>query len=387
MVMRSYLDYNATAPLRPEAKTAMLAALDACGNASSIHAEGRQARSIIDGARRDVASLVGVGADNVIFTSGGTEANALALLGSIDEAAKSGARISRLIISAIEHESVRANAAFCEETKPGLRVAVCPVTAQGQVDLEALRRLLMEGKGRALVSVMAVNNETGVVQPIKGAVALSRAHGALVHCDAVQAAGRTPISFDHWDVDYLSLSAHKIGGPQGAGALVVRNGVPLASQMRGGSQEFGRRAGTENVAGLAGFGAAAKAAAAELASVKAWAARRDSMERRLREAGAVVFGGEVERVANTVCVAVSGISAATMVIALDLDGFAVSAGSACSSGKVSQSHALAAMGVDPELAACAIRISFGWHTGDEELTAFAEAWARIVSRARSRVAA
>lgn len=385
--MRSYLDYNATAPLRPEAKTMMLAALQSCGNASSVHAEGRQARSIIDGARRDVASLVGVGADNVIFTSGGTEANALALLGSIDEAAKSGARISRLIVSAIEHESVRANAAFCEETKPGLRVAVCPVTAQGQVDLDVLRRLLMEGKGRALVSIMAVNNETGVVQPIKGAVVLSRAHGALVHCDAVQAAGRIPISFDDWDVDYLSLSAHKIGGPQGAGALVVRSGVPLAPQVRGGSQELGRRAGTENVAAFAGFGAAAKAATSEMMTVQTWSARRDSLERRLREAGSVVFGAEVERVVNTICVAAPGVSAATMVIALDLDGFAVSAGSACSSGKVSQSHVLAAMGVDPELAAGAIRISFGWHTGDEELTAFAEAWTRIVSRARSRVAA
>ena len=385
--MRSYLDYNATAPLRPEAKTVMLAALQSCGNASSVHAEGRQARSIIDAARRDVASLVGVGADNVIFTSGGTEANALALLGSIDEAAKSGARISRLIVSAIEHESVRANAAFCEETKPGLRVAVCPVTAQGQVDLDVLRRLLMEGKGRALVSIMAVNNETGVVQPIKGAGVLSRAHGALVHCDAVQAAGRIPISFDDWDVDYLSLSAHKIGGPQGAGALVVRSGVPLAPQVRGGSQEVGRRAGTENVAAFAGFGAAAKAAMSEMMTVQTWSARRDSLERRLREAGSVVFGAEVERVVNTICVAAPGVSAATMVIALDLDGFAVSAGSACSSGKVSQSHVLAAMGVDPELAAGAIRISFGWHTGDEELTAFAEAWTRIVSRARSRVAA
>ena len=385
--MRSYLDYNATAPLRPEAKTVMLAALQSCGNASSVHAEGRQARSIIDEARRDVASLVGVGADNVIFTSGGTEANALALLGSIDEAAKSGARISRLIVSAIEHESVRANAAFCEETKPGLRVAVCPVTAQGQIDLDVLRRLLMEGKGRALVSIMAVNNETGVVQPIKGAVALSRAHGAFVHCDAVQAAGRMPISFDDWDVDYLSLSAHKIAGPQGAGALVVRQDVPLAPQVRGGSQEFGRRAGTENVSVLAGFGAAAKAAAREVIVVQAWAARRDSLERRLRDAGAVVFGAEAERVVNTICVAAPGVSAATMVIALDLDGFAVSAGSACSSGKVSQSHVLAAMGVDAELAACAIRISFGWHTGDEELTVFAEAWTRVVRRAQSRVAA
>lgn len=385
--MRSYLDYNATAPLRPEAKTVMLAALQSCGNASSVHAEGRQARSIIDAARRDVASLVGVGADNVIFTSGGTEANALALLGSIDEAARSGARISRLIVSATEHESVRANAAFCEETKPGLRVAVCPVTAQGQVDLDVLRRLLMEGKGRALVSIMAVNNETGVVQPIKGAGVLSRAHGALVHCDAVQAAGRIPISFDDWDVDYLSLSAHKIGGPQGAGALVVRSGVPLAPQVRGGSQEVGRRAGTENVAAFAGFGAAAKAAMSEMMTVQTWSARRDSLERRLREAGSVVFGAEAERVVNTICVAAPGVSAATMVIALDLDGFAVSAGSACSSGKVSQSHVLAAMGVDPELAAGAIRISFGWHTGDEELTAFAEAWTRIVSRARSRVAA
>jgi cysteine desulfurase len=243
--------------------------------------------------------------------------------------------------------------------------------------------VLSEGKGRAVVSVMAANNETGVVQPITEVAKIAHASGALMHCDAVQAVGKTAVDAKH--VDYLSFNAHKFGGPQGVGALVVRHGAPLAPQIRGGGQEFGRRAGTENVAAIAGFGAALEAARRGAAKTS-W---RDSLERRLLGSvpGAVVFGADVERLANTVCLAAPGVPAENMVIALDLDGFSVSAGAACSSGKVTQSPVLAAMGVDPALAACAIRVSFGWNTSEPELAAFADAWIKIVKRSQARAAA
>lgn len=380
--MRVYLDHNATSPLRPEARAAMVAALDAPGNALSVHADGRRARATIEAARRAVADAVGAAADSVVFTSGGSEANALALKGAVQAAAATGERVTRLVVSAIEHESVRASATLCEETVPGLRVVECPVDPKGVVDLDALRGLLDAGKGRALVSVMSANNETGVVQPVAGVAKIAHAHGALVHSDAVQAFGKVPV--DATVVDYLTFNAHKFGGPQGVGALVVRPGAPLAPQIRGGGQEFGRRAGTENVVAIAGFGAAVEAAG----GVRPNAAWRDALEQRLLSVpGAVVFGAGVERLANTVCVAAPGVPSENMVIALDLDGFSVSAGAACSSGKVMRSHVLTAMGVEPALAACAIRVSFGWNTTEQELDAFADAWIKIVKRASARVAA
>ena len=387
--MRIYLDFNATAPLRPEALAAMLAALEAHGNAQSVHAEGRAARATIERARKDVAELAGASPDTVVFTSGGSEANALALRGAVRGAAAAGERVTRLIVSAVEHESVHANALACEETTAGLRVLTCPVTASGVVDLVALRRLLEEGKGRALVSLMAANNETGVVQPVAEAAAMAREHEALFHCDAVQAFGKSVVNVAEWDADYVSMSAHKLGGPQGIGALIARQGAPLQPQTRGGGQELGRRAGTENVAGIAGFAAAAQAAARDLANTGVRLARREALERRLKIASpdTIVFGEGVDRLANTVCVAAPAVPAENMVIALDLDGIAVSAGAACSSGKVTQCRVLTAMGVEPRVAASAIRVSFGWSTKDEELAAFAEAWARIVKRAEARAAA
>ena len=387
--MRTYLDYNATTPLRPEAKAAMIEAIDSCGNPSSVHREGRVARQCVETARGRVAKLVHTNSDNVIFTSGGTEANALALRGTLQAAATAGQRISRLIVSEIEHDSILANAATCEDTFPGLRLTVCPVTENGQVNVAEFRRLLREGKGRALVSMMLVNNETGVVQPISELATLAREAGAMIHCDAVQAAGRLSIEMTKLGVDCLTLSSHKIGGPQGIGALIAAPSVPLASQISGGRQEVGRRAGTENVSAIAGFGAAAIAAGGAHLQSKSLADMRMTLERRLMEAcpEAVVFGNNAERVANTICVAAPMVSAETMVIALDLDGFAVSAGAACSSGKVSKSHVLKAMHVDDSLASCAIRLSFGWQTKDEELVAFADAWASVVKRARSRAAA
>jgi cysteine desulfurase len=381
--MRVYLDHNATSPLRPEARAAMLAALELPGNAQSVHADGRRARATIEAARRSVAAAVYANADDVVFTSGGTESNALALRGAVQGAAAAGERITRLIISAVEHESVRATAALCEETFPGLRVLVCPVKASGVLDVSELGRLLSEGKGRALVSLMAANNETGVVQPVEEAAKVAHAHGALVHSDAVQAVGK--IAVDACLIDYLSFNAHKFGGPQGVGALVVRNGAPLAPQIRGGGQEFGRRAGTENVAAIAGFGAAVEAAQRSPLNA-GW---RSALERKLLSAvpRAVVFGADAERLANTVCIAAPGVPSENMVIALDLDGFSVSAGAACSSGKVTQSHVLTAMGVEPALAACAIRVSFGWNTTEQALALFANAWIKIVHRAQARAAA
>lgn len=387
--MRVYLDFNATAPLRPEAKAAMLAALDAGGNAQSVHHEGREARGRIESARRQVARLAGCGENEVVFTSGGSEANALALRGAIQAAAESGERITRLIVSAVEHDSVLANAALCETTTAGLRVVTCPVTGDGVVDLAALRQLLREGKGRALVSVMAANNETGVLQPIANVVAEAKSVGALVHCDAVQAMGKVPFSFVALGLDYSTLSAHKIGGPQGAGALVARASAPLTRQIAGGGQERGFRAGTENVAAIAGFGDAAETALCSLGQIGNMATLRADAEQKLNAAGvgAIVVGANAERLPNTICVAAPGMSAENLVIALDLDGFAVSAGAACSSGKVRQSHVLTAMGLPPELAANAIRVSFGPTTTPDEINRFADAWTRIVKRAQPRAAA
>lgn len=383
--MRVYLDHNATSPLRPEARAAMQAALDRPGNALSVHAEGRAARATVDKARRQIAAATGAEVDDIVFTSGGTEANALALRGAIQAAAAAGERVTRLIVSAIEHDSVRATAAACEEAFAGVRVVTCPVTSDGVLDLAELQRLLSEGKGRALVSVMAANNETGVIQPVSQAAALAKKAGARLHCDAVQALGKLPLDIGALGADYVSLSAHKVGGPQGVGALIVRQGTPLAPQLLGGGQEFGRRAGTHNVAGIAAFGAAVEAAVAALPNEE----RRIAVERRMKGAHpqAEVVGANVARLANTICIAAPAVPSENMVIALDLDGIAVSAGAACSSGKVTRSHVLTAMRVAPHVATSAIRVSFGWDTKDEDLTALVDAWARIVARAEARAAA
>lgn len=383
--MRVYLDSNATAPLRSEARAAMLAALEHHANPSSIHAEGRQSRLVIDQARADVATLTGASPEHVTFTSGGTEANNLAIHGALQSAAAEGHRFTRLIVSAIEHDSVLQTALRAGEAHPGLRTTHVAVNADGIVSLQDLGAQLSGGKGRALVSIMAVNNETGVVQPVQEIADLCRRHGALFHCDAVQAAGKMPVQIEALGADLLTLSAHKLGGPQGTGALVRKAGVPLSAQLRGGSQELGLRAGTENAVAIAGFGAAARCARNAALADNLHA----DLEQRLREAcpDAIIFGAAARRVGTTTCIAAPGVPAETLIIALDLDGFAVSAGSACSSGRIAQSHVLAAMGVDPAVARCAIRISSGWQTKPADLVSFAEAWTRIVSRARSRAAA
>ena len=365
---RAYLDYNATAPLREPALGVMTRALAHLGNPSSVHAEGREARRLVEEARAKVAALVGAKPANVIFTSGGTEANVLAL--SPLTHPLGGPAASRLLVSAVEHPSVLAGGRF-----PPAHVERIGVDGQGRLDLADLEEKLRHGDGPALVSVMAANNETGVLQPIHEAAEIVHARGHVLHVDAVQAASRVPVGLSH--ADLLTLSAHKIGGPQGIGALVFDDArVHIEPLLRGGGQERGRRAGTEAVALIAGFGAAAEAAGAELGD-----SARTSRLRAWLETGlctispeAEIFGVGAERVPNTTCFGLEGVRAETAVIALDLAGVAVSSGSACSSGKVSESHVLRAMGVAPGLTRSAIRVSLGCNNRESDVERFLEAW-------------
>jgi cysteine desulfurase len=371
---RAYLDYNATAPLRPEARAAMAVALDAVGNASSVHREGREARKLIEAARADVAALVGGDARNVTFTGGGTEANVTVLTPDWTLASRP-LGIGRLLVSAVEHVSVLAGGRFAAE-----RIEPIPVDGDGIVRLDALREMLAK-REKALVSVMVANNETGVIQPVAEVAKLARAAGALVHADAIQAAGRIPVNLAALGADVVTLSAHKIGGPQGVGAIVTAGGAPsFAPLLVGGGQERRNRAGTENVAGIAGFGAAARAALAGLGESDRLVALRDRLAGIVRESGVkvTVFGEGAPRLPQTLCLGIDGISAETLVIALDLEGVAVSSGSACSSGKVAPSHVLAAMGSPARLAKGAIRLSLGWDSRQDDLHLFSTAWRRVL---------
>jgi cysteine desulfurase len=378
-----YLDHNATSSLRAEAREAVEYALGIGGNASSVHGRGRAARTVIERARAQVAALAGARIEDVIFTSGGSEANALALWGAVYGAAGDGARITRLFVSAIEHESVLANAAALVERVAGLRLETVPVTGDGVADLEALRAMLREGKGRALVALMAANNETGVVQPIAEVAELAREAGALLFADCVQAAGKFAVPA----ADYVSLSAHKIGGPQGVGALILRKGAPFAAQILGGGQERGRRAGTENLSGIAGFGAASEIAARELPAAKGMAVLRDRFEEGLKRLAPnlEIFGARASRLANTANFALPGLPAETALMALDLDGVMLSSGAACSSGKVKPSHVLAAMGVGDDLSRCALRASFGWNSAETDVDAALSSISKLFARVHGRV--
>ena len=382
-----YLDHNATSPLRPESLSAVTNALSVGGNPSSIHAHGRAARALVEEARDKVAALAGAKAENVIFTSGATEANHLALFGAVEGSLEGEAsRITRVFISAIEHSSVLATADKLAERFPWIRLTILPVTADGVIDTEALRVGLREGKGRALVAVMAANNEIGTVQPIAAVSKLVREAGALLLVDAVPAAGKIALDFSH--CDYMTLSGHKIGGPQGAGALLVRDGAPLAPQLVGGGQQKGLRAGCENLSGIAGFGAAAHA----LADGEGERARivhlRDHFEAALKQAApeAVIFTMEQSRLCRTSGFAIPGVRAETALIGLDLDGVMMSAGSTCSSGKVSVSHVLAAMGVDEALAGCALRASFGWSSTMDDVNAAVASLVKLRERVRGQKA-
>jgi cysteine desulfurase len=386
-----YLDHNATSPLRPESLAAVTHALAAGGNPSSIHAKGRAARVLVEEARERVAALVGATADQVIFTSGATEANHLAIFGaaegSLEEGDAKKARITRLFVSAIEHSSVLATASKLAERFPWIRLEIMPVTADGVIDLEALRVALREGKGRALVAVMAANNEIGTVQPIAEVSKLVREANALLLVDAVPAAGKIALDFSL--CDYMTLSGHKAGAPPGAGALVVADGAPLAPQLVGGGQQKGRRAGSENLSGVAGFGAAART----LADGEGERARvlhlRDHFEAALLAAApeVVIFGAGQDRLCSTSGFAIPGMTAETALIGLDLDGVMMSAGSTCSSGKLSVSHVLAAMGVDEKLAACALRASFGWSSTMNDVNAAVASLLKLRERIRGKEAA
>lgn len=364
-----YLDHNATSPLRPAAAIAMRAALDDVGNPSSVHSFGQRARRLVDGARQQIADVLAASALDVIFTSGGTEANNLALLGS---------PVERLLVSAVEHDSVLAAARAA-----GRALDVLPVDGDGRVDLTILERRLANGAGRALVSVMFANNETGVVQPVAEVARLARAAGALFHCDAVQALGRLPLLPALLDADLVTLSAHKIGGPPGVGALVLRGDHALTPQLHGGGQERFRRAGTQNVPGIAGFGSVIGDVYASGQEIQRLATLRDLLERELSQAGALIVGGGAPRLPNTSAVAMPGVKSETQVIALDLDGIAVSAGAACSSGKVARSHVLDAMQVADEVALSTIRISLGWSTQEVDIVRVIAAWRALHERTRS----
>jgi cysteine desulfurase len=380
MSQRSYLDYNATSPLRPEVREAVGEALSLYGNPSSVHAEGRAARGAIEAARAKVAALVGARAEDVIFTSGGSEANALAL------AAQSGGKW-HCYMSAVEHPSVLSGGRFYRET-----TTTVPVTRDGVIDPEILAKILAKhhlGGWRPFVSLMAANNETGALQPVAEASKIVHSAGGLFHTDAVQAAGRNKLNIAALGADMLSLSAHKIGGPKGVGALILGNGASVEPLIKGGSQERRRRAGTENVAGIVGFGIAAELAASDLGRVGAIAALRDELEEGVRAVApdAVVLSASVARLPNTSCIAVLGAKAETLVIGLDLAGVAVSSGSACSSGKVEASHVLSAMGVSEEIAQGAIRVSLGFATKRDDIETFLRALDELVKRIRPKVAA
>jgi cysteine desulfurase len=410
---RAYLDYNATAPVRPKARAAVLAALESGGNPSSIHAAGRAARGLVERAREQVAGLVGARAQDLTFTSGGTEANNLAIRSAVAET------ISRRAPAATEHPSVVEAAAAT-----GLPVETWPVDPRGVADLDWLRDRLGRGSeadGAPFVCLMLANNETGVIQPVAQAAELAHAAGGWLHCDAVQAAGKIEVCAYDLGCDSLALSAHKLGGPTGVGALITLCGFELARQMHGGGQERGRRGGTENVPGIAGFGAAAEAAACELGPASSFdklrmrptqadplpkgsieepltlslskgegfgpSVWRDSTAERLKaKADITVFGDGAPRLPNTLCFAAPGFSSEIQLMALDLAGVLVSSGSACSSGKVKASPVIAAMGFT-DLAANAIRVSGGWATTEADWRRFTDVWLEANERRLARAPA
>jgi cysteine desulfurase len=364
-----YADYNATTPLRPEARAAMVEILAEPGNPSSVHRAGRTARAAVEKARRQIADFLGTVPETVIFTSGGTEADLLALRGS---------GRARVLASSIEHDAVLAAVP---------KVTRVPVGRDGFLDLVALETLLAVSDEPAIVSVMWANNETGAIQPLQDVVAIAKARGALVHSDAVQAAGKLSIDFESSGLDLLSISSHKIGGPSGVGALLAREGLALDPLITGGGQERGRRSGTENLSGIVGFGAAAERAAADMTASREETQKigllRDRFEEQILAAapGARVLCLAGPRLANTSCIVMPGVAAETQVMALDLEGIAVSAGSACSSGKVKRSHVIEAMEPGGDAAASAIRISFGWLNTPGEVDRLVAAWLKLYKRA------
>lgn len=381
---RAYLDHNATTPLRPAAREAICAALAAPGNASSIHAEGRAARAAIETARIEIGALVGAPAKSIVFTSGGTEALNLALTPHF-AAGAAKQPFDLLLVGAGEHPGVLSGHRF-----PQGAVETAPLKPDGVLDLEALDAALVRNAGRrVMLALQAANNETGVIQPVAAAARLVHAAGGILVCDGVQAAGKADCDIARLEADALILSAHKFGGPQGVGALCFADAASHIGEamIRGGGQERGARAGTENVAGVVGMAAALAAAREGLeldrGRLAAW---RDGLENEIARLApdATFFGQGRERLANTSCFAVPGIEAQLLLIFLDIEGVAVSSGSACSSGKVKRSHVLAAMGVAPELAAGAIRVSLGWNSTEEDCAKFVRTFEKAVKMNKGR---
>jgi len=376
---RVYLDWNATTPLRPEAREAMAAAWDFPGNPSSVHDEGRKARRLVEDARAAVAGAVGALPRNVVFTSGGTEANALALTPGLRRT--SGLPVRRLVVSAIEHASVLAGGRFTAES-----ITTVGVSGSGLVRPDPLREM-MAGGPPALVSIMLANNETGAIQPILALAEIVHAAGGLLHVDAIQALGKIPFDINKLNADLVTLSAHKIGGPKGVGALAWADGVQgLEPLLRGGGQERGHRAGTENVAGIAGFGTAVKAA---IGALENDAIRLENLRNRLESGlrqtpGVLIFSDDAPRLPNTTLFTAPGLKAETAVIGFDLAGIAVSSGSACSSGKVQPSHVLEAMGFGREMAQGAVRLSLGWSSCEADIDRCLEAWRKLAGTLTKR---
>ena len=358
-----YLDHNATAPMLAAARTAMADALQQTGNPSSVHGFGRSARRLVEDARARVAVAINAPGAGLVFTASGTEANNMALR---------GVGVGPVMVSAVEHDSV---------LKASNDPIVAPVDRNGVVDLAALERLASRFRPR-VISVMLANNETGVLQPVRDVVRIARASGALCHCDAIQAVGKVAVDMAALGVDMLSLSSHKIGGPQGVGALAVREGLEIEPLLRGGGQERRRRGGSENVAGIVAFGVAASAVNDHLMLSRSVCALRDAAENRLRTIvpTARIFGAEAARLPNTSCIEMPGVSAETQVMAFDLAGIAVSAGSACSSGKVGASHVLLAMGLDEHASRSAIRVSFGIGNTMADVERLVDVWSALAGR-------
>ena len=387
MLKRVYLDANAGAPLLDAAREAVVAALGMAANASSVHAEGRQARMLIEAARDKVAAVIGATPEAVIFTGGATEAAALALSPRM-LAGRDTLAAGHLYVGATEHPCVLSGGRFPAET-----VSTLPARRDGTIDLAALEAAMAahdRSGGVPLVALMLANNETGVIHPVAEAAQIVKRHGGLVFCDAVQALGRIPVDIAALGVDFLALSAHKIGGPQGAGALVLADAdVRPEPLLKGGGQERRRRSGTENVAAIAGFGVAAGYAAHHLSDSGRIATLRDTLEREIRGISpeALILGETAERLPNTTLFAAPGLSAETVVIAFDLEGIAVSAGSACSSGKIAASHVAEAMGEPPEVARSGIRVSLTAAAKEEDIAAFVVAWRSIHTRMRRSRAA
>ncbi len=362
MIKKIYLDYNATCPILPEVISAVADAMAVAGNASSIHSHGRDARKLVEEARRSIGATIDVSPQQIIFTSGATEANNTVLRSFSGQ---------RILVSSIEHPSV---------IESGVEVISIPVTPNGLLDLGALEQLLTEAP-TALVSVMLVNNETGVIQPVAKAAQLAKSHGAKFHCDAVQAYGRIPLTREATGADYLTLSAHKIGGPHGVGALVIAPGTHFEKLLQGGGQERRQRAGTENVAAIAGFGVAAEKAHAALPSYFSLAALRDRIEAHVSMCPAVtVYGRDAERTANTLMFSVRGIPSDTLLMAFDLEGVSVSSGSACSSGTTRFSYVLEAMGVTPSTTLATVRVSLGWGSQEKDVEHFCAVWDKLRER-------